>query len=131
MEWKIISNKSALPSEKCSHRTASESVLTLYQSTGLCRGEDFPDAVQPAQAECKGRACSQHPAERPSGHAAFQAQQEGNSLLLPSSLLQVVKLHQHHLLTLPALRRVWASPSPRAAEAVQAQPERTQNHPNF
>lgn len=38
MEWKIILNKSALPSEKCSHRTASKSALTLYQSTALCAG---------------------------------------------------------------------------------------------
>lgn len=45
MEWKIISNKSALPSEKCSHRTASESALALYQSAALCSRGDLGAAV--------------------------------------------------------------------------------------
>lgn len=57
MEWKIISNKSALPSEKCSHRTASESALTLYQSAALCGGGDLGAAVTVnAACQSQGRA---------------------------------------------------------------------------
>lgn len=94
MEWKIILNISALPSEKCSHRTASESALTLYPSAVLrCAGTSGSGdrergVLEPGCARDVPGMCQERTTAKRSVLLS-----KGNSLLLHSPFTPVVSLH--------------------------------------